>query len=256
MISAVGQLNRPQLPNIEGRESFAGPSFHSARWDHTVDLAGKRVAVVGTGCSAAQFVPIIAEQVDRPRGLPAHAELAVPGAALPPRGAGRDAVAAPPRAVLPAVVPVLAVLAGRRAAAPDGRGRPRVAGAGALGQRAQRHAAGDAHRGARGPVHRAARPAAQGHPAVPAGRQADHRRQRLMGRRAAPRQRDPDDRPDRADRARGHRHRRRHAPRVRRDHLRHRLPAVAVPHPDEGRRPRRSRPARAAGTARPAPTSA
>jgi 4-hydroxyacetophenone monooxygenase len=63
VISAVGQLNRPQLPNIEGRESFAGPSFHSARWDHTVDLAGKRVAVVGTGCSAAQFVPIIAEQV-------------------------------------------------------------------------------------------------------------------------------------------------------------------------------------------------
>jgi 4-hydroxyacetophenone monooxygenase len=62
VISAVGQLNRPQLPNIEGRESFAGPAFHSARWDHTVDLAGKRVAVVGTGCSAAQFVPIVAEQ--------------------------------------------------------------------------------------------------------------------------------------------------------------------------------------------------
>ena len=111
VISAVGQLNRPQLPNIEGRESFAGPSFHSARWDHTVDLAGKRVAVVGTGCSAAQFVPIIAEQVAQPRGLPAHAQLAVPRAALSPRGAGRDAVAAPPRAVLPAVVPVLAVLA-------------------------------------------------------------------------------------------------------------------------------------------------
>ena len=65
VISVVGQLNRPQLPNIEGRESFAGPSFHSARWDHSVDLAGKRVAVVGTGCSAAQFVPIIAEQVDQ-----------------------------------------------------------------------------------------------------------------------------------------------------------------------------------------------
>jgi 4-hydroxyacetophenone monooxygenase len=62
VISAVGQLNRPQLPSIEGRESFAGPAFHSARWDHDVDLAGKRVAVIGTGCSAAQFVPIIAEQ--------------------------------------------------------------------------------------------------------------------------------------------------------------------------------------------------
>jgi 4-hydroxyacetophenone monooxygenase len=62
VISAVGQLNRPQLPAIEGRESFAGPSFHSAQWDHTVDLAGVRVGVIGTGCSAAQFVPIIAEQ--------------------------------------------------------------------------------------------------------------------------------------------------------------------------------------------------
>jgi 4-hydroxyacetophenone monooxygenase len=61
VISAVGQLNRPQLPAIDGRESFAGPSFHSAEWDHTVDLDGKRVAVVGTGCSAAQFVPIIAD---------------------------------------------------------------------------------------------------------------------------------------------------------------------------------------------------
>lgn len=62
VISAVGQLNRPQLPAIEGRDSFAGPSFHSARWDHSVDLTGKRVAVIGTGCSAAQFAPIIAQQ--------------------------------------------------------------------------------------------------------------------------------------------------------------------------------------------------
>jgi 4-hydroxyacetophenone monooxygenase len=62
VISAVGQLNRPQYPTIEGRESFAGASFHSARWDHDVDLTGKRIAVVGTGCSAAQFTPIIADQ--------------------------------------------------------------------------------------------------------------------------------------------------------------------------------------------------
>src|SRR5206468_2249232 len=53
VISAVGQLNRPQMPSIEGRASFAGPSFHSAEWDHTVDLTGKRVGVIGTGCSAA-----------------------------------------------------------------------------------------------------------------------------------------------------------------------------------------------------------
>ncbi len=62
VISGVGQLNRPQLPKIEGRESFAGPAFHSARWDHDVGLAGKRVGVIGTGCSAAQFAPHVAEQ--------------------------------------------------------------------------------------------------------------------------------------------------------------------------------------------------
>ncbi|HZU74451.1 MAG TPA: NAD(P)/FAD-dependent oxidoreductase [Acidimicrobiales bacterium] len=63
LIVAVGQLNRPKMPDIDGMSSFAGPSFHSARWDHDVDLRGKRVAVIGTGASAAQFVPIIAEQV-------------------------------------------------------------------------------------------------------------------------------------------------------------------------------------------------
>ena len=63
VISAVGQLNRPKLPEIPGRDAFAGPSFHSARWDHSVDLKGKRVAVVGTGASAAQFIPLIANDV-------------------------------------------------------------------------------------------------------------------------------------------------------------------------------------------------
>ncbi len=63
VISAVGQLNRPKLPDIHGIGSFAGPAFHSARWDHDVDLTGKRVAVIGTGASAFQFVPEIAPQV-------------------------------------------------------------------------------------------------------------------------------------------------------------------------------------------------
>jgi cation diffusion facilitator CzcD-associated flavoprotein CzcO len=61
VVSAVGQLNRPALPGIPGRGDFAGPSWHSARWDHAADLAGKRVAVVGTGASAIQFVPEIAK---------------------------------------------------------------------------------------------------------------------------------------------------------------------------------------------------
>ena len=63
VITAVGQLNRPKLPDIPGVDSFAGPAFHSARWDHGVDLTGKRVAVIGTGASAFQFVPEIAAQV-------------------------------------------------------------------------------------------------------------------------------------------------------------------------------------------------
>lgn len=65
LICAVGQLSRPRLPDIPGRESFRGPSFHSAQWDHTVELAGRTVAVVGTGASAIQFVPAIAPEVTR-----------------------------------------------------------------------------------------------------------------------------------------------------------------------------------------------
>jgi 4-hydroxyacetophenone monooxygenase len=61
VVSAVGQLNRPNLPDLPGLERFAGPAFHSARWDHGVDLAGKRVAVIGTGASAAQFIPPVAD---------------------------------------------------------------------------------------------------------------------------------------------------------------------------------------------------
>ncbi len=65
VISAVGQLNRPLMPDIPGMDRFAGPSFHSARWRHDIDLAGRRVIVIGTGASAAQFVPAIAPSVAR-----------------------------------------------------------------------------------------------------------------------------------------------------------------------------------------------
>lgn len=64
VISAVGQLNRPKLPEIDGRESFAGLAMHSAAWVDGTDLAGKRVAVIGTGASAFQIVPTIAPEVD------------------------------------------------------------------------------------------------------------------------------------------------------------------------------------------------
>ncbi|TDD86405.1 flavin-containing monooxygenase [Actinomadura rubrisoli] len=62
LVSACGQLNRPAIPPIEGRDRFAGTSFHSARWDHGADLRGRRVAVIGTGASAIQIVPEIAER--------------------------------------------------------------------------------------------------------------------------------------------------------------------------------------------------
>jgi cation diffusion facilitator CzcD-associated flavoprotein CzcO len=59
LVPAVGQLSRPAIPPIPGIDTFAGPSFHSAEWRHDVDLTGKRVAVLGTGASAIQFVPRI-----------------------------------------------------------------------------------------------------------------------------------------------------------------------------------------------------
>jgi cation diffusion facilitator CzcD-associated flavoprotein CzcO len=60
LVAACGQLTRPAIPDLPGREQFAGPAFHSAGWRHDVDLCGARVGVVGTGASAIQFVPEIA----------------------------------------------------------------------------------------------------------------------------------------------------------------------------------------------------
>ncbi|MDO8838445.1 MAG: NAD(P)/FAD-dependent oxidoreductase [Parvibaculum sp.] len=65
LVSGVGQLNRPAFPKIDGLDSFKGAAFHSARWDHAVDLAGKNVAVIGNGASAIQFVPEIAPKTGK-----------------------------------------------------------------------------------------------------------------------------------------------------------------------------------------------
>jgi len=62
VISAVGQLSEPHVPPLPGVDSFAGDSFHSARWDHDVAIEGRRVAVVGVGASAIQFVPHLADR--------------------------------------------------------------------------------------------------------------------------------------------------------------------------------------------------
>lgn len=63
LITATGQLSRPALPKLEGLDSFKGRSFHSAQWDHDHPLRGQRIAVIGTGASAIQFVPAIADEV-------------------------------------------------------------------------------------------------------------------------------------------------------------------------------------------------
>ncbi len=65
LVPATGQLSRPAVPDIPGARTFAGEVFHSAEWNHDVDLRGKRVAVIGTGASAVQFVPRIQPRVAR-----------------------------------------------------------------------------------------------------------------------------------------------------------------------------------------------
>jgi 4-hydroxyacetophenone monooxygenase len=65
VISCAGIIGRPSIPEIEGMEKFRGAIFHSARWDHSVDLKGKRVAVIGTGATAMQIVPAIADAAER-----------------------------------------------------------------------------------------------------------------------------------------------------------------------------------------------
>lgn len=62
IVSGIGALHVPSIPEIPGAERFTGAAFHSAQWDWSCDLAGKRVAVVGTGASAIQFIPEIAKQ--------------------------------------------------------------------------------------------------------------------------------------------------------------------------------------------------
>ncbi|MFG1793877.1 flavin-containing monooxygenase [Nocardia sp. NPDC049149] len=65
VIGATGVLTRPKLPEIPGVDEFAGRAMHTSRWDHTQDLRGKRVAIIGTGASAVQVIPETAPQVEQ-----------------------------------------------------------------------------------------------------------------------------------------------------------------------------------------------
>ena len=65
VVSANGRLHHPKLPDIKGAESFAGPSFHTSRWDHSILLEGKRVGLIGTGSTATQIIVSLADTVQR-----------------------------------------------------------------------------------------------------------------------------------------------------------------------------------------------
>lgn len=64
VVTAAGYLNRPRWPEVKGRETFAGISIHSAQWDSSLDLTGKKVAIIGAGCTAVQIVDACVDQVD------------------------------------------------------------------------------------------------------------------------------------------------------------------------------------------------
>ncbi|MGW9265657.1 flavin-containing monooxygenase [Gordonia terrae] len=78
VISAVGLLNQPSIPDLPGLADFDGPTLHTAQWDPTLDLRGKRVAVIGTGASAMQFVPAAAEIADEVRVFQRTPQWAMP----------------------------------------------------------------------------------------------------------------------------------------------------------------------------------
>lgn len=78
VITAVGQLNRPSIPEIPGLDDFAGRWFHSSAWDVDIDVTGKKVAVVGTGASAFQIVPAIVDSVNHMSVFQRHAPWMLP----------------------------------------------------------------------------------------------------------------------------------------------------------------------------------
>jgi cation diffusion facilitator CzcD-associated flavoprotein CzcO len=86
VIAAQGPLSDPITPDLPGLESFEGTTFHSARWDHEHELAGERVAVIGTGASAIQFVPKIQPKVERLHVFQRTAPWVVPHPNRPLRG--------------------------------------------------------------------------------------------------------------------------------------------------------------------------
>ncbi len=145
VISAVGQLNRPHLPAIRGQDRFAGPAFHSSEWDHSVDLRGKRVAMIGAGASGFQIAPAIADRSREADRVSAHGAMDVPEPELSRARRTWRAVGTAAPAVLRPLVPVPAVLAVLRQGTRRRARRPGLSRSAAGGQRGQRHRPDDVH---------------------------------------------------------------------------------------------------------------
>lgn len=79
LISAPGMLQVPAIPDFPGLESFRGPTFHPARWNHDVDLRGKRVAIIGNGSSAVQFIPHVVKVAEQVTAFQRSAAWVLPG---------------------------------------------------------------------------------------------------------------------------------------------------------------------------------
>ena len=138
LISAVGQLNRPKLPAIAGRDDFEGLAMHSARWVDGTELAGRRVAVIGTGASAFQIVPTVAPDTAHLTVFQRSAPWMFPNPNYhAPVGPGVAWAVAPP-AVLRPLVPVPAVLARVRRRPGRHARRPRLPASRHRHQRDQR----------------------------------------------------------------------------------------------------------------------
>ena len=193
VISAVGQLNRPSLPDIDGRESFAGPVVPLGAVGPLASTSrGKRVAVIGTGASAVQFIPEIAGAVGELAGVPAHAAVARADARVPRRGARRDCAGSTRTCRRTA--------SGTASGSSGGWATARSQACGSIPtwesderRRSARSTTSIAHDAHRVPRRRSSPTAPTCSPKVvpdyPAGRQADAARQRRVGRRAQARQR-------------------------------------------------------------------
>ncbi|WP_278257010.1 NAD(P)/FAD-dependent oxidoreductase [Nocardioides convexus] len=209
VISGSGGLSEPRLPEIEGIEDFQGEIFHSARWDHDVDLAGKRVAVIGTGASAVQA---------RPRACSRSPATWTSTSA--PRTGSSPATSAPSaawRRPSSSTSPASSARCAVSSTARSRRGSRRSPGSRRL-MRAVEPAGQAQHRQG----HHRPGAAGEGHPGLPGRLQADPDLQQVVPR-ARRRQRRPGHRPDCQGHRRRGRHRGRRGAADRRARGRHRL---------------------------------